>query len=169
MPRSCRLRGILALTRVAALDLTGRSWRRLPDAPMLGTGPWLVAGDKLVNPTLGGADGGQVGNWGRTYPYGGMVVPATGQWSALPDPPGGESAGAYSGASAVYLAATGAVLDITTGSWQRVPTLPGGPPAEPTVVAAGARMLVFGGAHWDRAQTKGTLSNTARVWSPDRS
>jgi len=54
------------LTRAAALNLTTRSWRRLPDSPILGTAPWIRAGDRLVNPTLGGTDGGQVGNWGRT-------------------------------------------------------------------------------------------------------
>jgi hypothetical protein len=156
------------LTRVAALDLTTRSWRRLPDSPMLGVGPWVLAGDRLVNPTLGGADGGQIGNWGRTYPYGGSVAPATGEWSPLPDPPGGESAGAHTGTTAVYTAPAGALLDITAGSWQRVPTVPGGTPGGPTVVAAGARMLVFGGVRWDRSETKGTLLNNAWIWSPAR-
>ena len=29
-------------------------------------------GGLLWNPSLGGADGGQVNNWGRAYPYGGV-------------------------------------------------------------------------------------------------
>ncbi len=156
------------LTRMAALNLDTRKWRRLPDAPMLSTHPWLTAGGTLVNPTLGGADGGQVGNWGRTYPNGGRVDPATGAWSALPDPPPGEAvgAGARTGTTAVYTGLADHVLDTTTGTWQAVPALPGGDTRGHTVVAAGIRMLVFGGARPRLSQDSAELLNTTWLWTP---
>jgi hypothetical protein len=151
-----------SLTRVAALDPDAGRWRRLPDAPMLATSPWLTAGGRLVNPALGGADGGEVGNWGRTYPFGGVLDPATGAWSPLPDPPPGDAlaSGARAGSAAVYIGLADFVLDVTTGSWQRVPAFPGGDSTGHTVVAAGDRMFVFGGAR------DGALLDAAWIWTP---
>ncbi|MBW6435036.1 hypothetical protein KZ829_14940 [Actinoplanes hulinensis] len=154
-----------ALTRAATLDLAAGSWRRLPDSEILGTGPWLAAGKELVNPMLGGADGGEVNGWGRTYPYGGGVAPATGTWSDLPKPPSGDvySAGARTGGTAVYFGSDGVVLDTTTGTWQRVPAIPGGDVTHRTVVAAGVRMLVFGGASFDGTPA---VVDDAWIWAP---
>ncbi|WP_328472748.1 hypothetical protein OHA21_10725 [Actinoplanes sp. NBC_00393] len=154
-----------SLTRAAALNLTTGSWRRLPDSTILGTGPWLTAGDQLINPTLGGEDGGKVNNWGRIYPYGGSVAPSTGVWSPLPNPPAGTStaAGARTGTTAVYLGNHGFVLDMTTGAWQPVPAIPGDDVTGRTVVAAGVRMMVFGGARWD--PTPAVVAD-AWIWTP---
>ena len=79
-----------SVTRAAALDLESGSWRRLPDSEILASGPWVTDDARLINPMLGSADGGDTNNWGRTYPYGGILDPASGRWSALPDPPDGE-------------------------------------------------------------------------------
>lgn len=157
-----------AVARAAVLDLAKRSWRRLPDSAMLSTGPWIMAGDQLVNPTLGGADGGEVGNWGRVYPNGGSVAPGSGVWSGLPNPPAGDtpSAGARTATDAVYFGVKGAVLDTTTGSWQMVSAAPDGNVTGRTIVAAGVRMLVFGGARWDAAEESATLLNDTWIWSP---
>jgi hypothetical protein len=155
------------LTRIAALNLPARTWRKLPAAPMLFTGPWLLAAGKLVNPILGGADGGEVGNWGRTYPNGGILDPATGAWSPLPSPPGGETlgAGARTETTALYPTLADTVLDTTTGRWQPVPPLPGAELTGETVVAAGTRMLVFGGAHREGSENP-PLLNTMWIWTP---
>jgi hypothetical protein len=157
-----------AVTRAAVLDWATRSWRRLPDSTMLATRPWIMAGGKLVNPTLGGADGGQVGNWGRSYPYGGSVDLAAGTWSTLPNAPASaaESAGAHTDTTAEYTAASGWVLDTATGSWQQVPALPDGHVTGRTVVAAGAEMLIFGGARWNRPRTSATLVSHTWIWKP---
>ncbi|MBG0566421.1 hypothetical protein [Actinoplanes aureus] len=154
-----------SITRAAALDLTAGSWRRLPDSAILATAPWLTAGDQLINPMLGGADGGQIGNWGRTYPYGGSVAPATGVWSALPNPPAGDppAAGARTATTAIYLGDRGVVLDTTTGAWQTVPAVPGGQVTGRTVVAAGTRMVVFGGARSDGTPA---VIGDAWIWTP---
>lgn len=154
-----------AVTRAAAFDPDTGRWRRLPDSQQLATAPWLAAGGKLVNPSLGGADGGQVGNWGRTYPHGGILDPATGTWSELPDPPGTSGGGAYSATSAVYTAHRGPVLDTATGTWRTVAPLPGGDADQRTVVAAGSRMLVFGGARWAGGADPELLAD-AWTWTP---
>jgi hypothetical protein len=58
------------------------------------------------------------------------------------------------------------VLDTTTGRWQTVPDLPGGDATGRTVVAAGVRMLVFGGARWGRSMDDVTLLDTTWIWTP---
>jgi hypothetical protein len=77
---------------------------------------WREAGE----PDARRRHGGQVGNWGRGYPYGGSVDLATGTWSTLPNAPANaaESAGAHTDTTAEYTAASGWVLDTATGSWQ---------------------------------------------------
>ena len=61
-----------SLYRAAGLDLASGSWRRLPDSEVLGWNPtWYWAGDRLINPSIGSADGGQVNNWGRSFPLAG--------------------------------------------------------------------------------------------------
>lgn len=142
------------------------AWRRLADSEILGTSPWLVTGTRLVNPTLGGADGGQVGNYGRAYPYGGVVDLPTGRWSTLPPASAGlEFAGAFDERAAVYTRPDGAVLDVARGQWIRPPALPkGSDTVGPTVVAAGRDLVVFGGAHWTSG--RGTLRDEGWIWSP---
>ncbi|WP_144127330.1 hypothetical protein [Catellatospora sichuanensis] len=155
-----------AVARAALLDPARGTWRRLPDSQQLSTGPWLVDGRRLVNPSLGGADGGQVGNWGRTYHNGGVLDPATGTWSALPDPPPAEWGGsAFNATSAVYASSSGPVLNAATGRWSVLPPLTKDEVTGHTVVAAGNRLLVFGGARWPE-QTRAELSAQTWLWAP---
>jgi hypothetical protein len=157
-----------AITRAAVLDPTTRSWRRLPDSAILSTSPWIMAGDRLVNPTVGGADGGAVGNWGRTFPDGGSVAPATGIWSALPKAPAGDlaSIGARTGTAAIYYGVAGLLLDTTTNSWLTVRAMPGPAVSGCTIVAAGVNLLVSGGARWTDPQGPGTLVDDVWLWVP---
>ncbi len=152
-----------AITRVAALAPATGSWRRLPDSGLLSTGPWLVTDGRLVNPTIGSADGGRVNNWGRAYPYGGSLDPRTGIWSPLPASPwADQAAGARGPSAAMFVDATGAVLDTADDRWRLLPALPDSHLAGATVLAAGTALLVFGGVRWNAAGTIGTLSN--RTW-----
>lgn len=154
-----------SLVRAAVFNPTARTWRRLPDGPLLFSQPWLATGGVLVNPSLGEADGGEVGNWGRSYPYGGVLDPATGRWSALPAAPPGmtQSAGVLGDRSARYLDWQGAVLDAPGRRWLSVPDPPGGDLAGRTVVAAGTDMLLFGGG---QPREGGALVDDAWIWSP---
>jgi hypothetical protein len=156
--------------RSAALNLQTGRWRRLPDAPMLNTGPWHPVGSRLVNPTLGGTDGGEINNYGRTYPFGGVIDPASGRFTPLPKAPRAkpydESAGVVTADGALYRGSEGLLLDALTDSWITIPSLPDGRAAARTTVAAGTDMFVFGGGVWPGPDGKGELINHAWLWSP---
>jgi hypothetical protein len=166
-----------ALTRAAAFDLETCAWRRLPDSDILATAPWAATAEgRLVNPALGAADGGEVNNWGRSYPYGGVLDPQTGDWSALPaapDPAEAYAVGVLTRESASYFGpGPGLVLDTT--AWRWLPVEPLGDGSEDlvtgrTVVAAGQDLFVFGGARWHTADLlHAELLNDAYAWSPSR-
>lgn len=164
------------LTRAAALDLDTGAWRKLPTGETLATGPWTLDGGRLINPTLGAADGGETGNWGRDVPYGGIFDPAAAAWDVLPDPPGGRrtdqnqttfAAGVVTAAGAAYTGDAGWVLDARAGTWTELPPLDGGDLVQGrSVVAAGRDLFVFGGARWDDSGHDATLLGRAARWSP---
>jgi hypothetical protein len=158
-----------AVTRAAALDLRTGSWRRLPDSEILASGPWVVVGGRLINPMLGGADGG-ANTWGRTYPFGGILDLASGEWSALPNPPDDEDdfgSGVLNGAASRYFGYGGWILDAARNTWLEIPPLEGEElVTDRTVVAAGADLLVFGGARWKEQSFEAALLDEAWIWSP---
>ncbi len=159
-----------SVTRAAALDLESGSWRRLPDSEILASGPWVIDDARLINPMLGSADGGDTNNWGRNYPYGGILEPASGRWSALPDPPDGEedfASGVLTESLGHYFGHRGWILDAATDTWIQVPPLANDElVTDRTVVSAGADLLVFGGARWKAQSLDATLLNDAWIWSP---
>ena len=162
-----------SLTRAAALDVDAGTWRRLPTSEILATGPWVLDHGRLINPTLGGADGGEVGNWGRTYPNGGILDPRSGAWSALPDPPRGQAemevfaAGVLTDGGGQFSGFRGWVLDAAAATWLQVPPRASDEHTTGQLVgAAGDDLFVFGGARWDAANRDATLVADAAVWSP---
>lgn len=161
-----------AITRAAAFDVESGSWRRLPDSKILATGPWVVTGHgRLVNPTTGGADGGEVNNWGRFYPLGGILDVVRGEWSDLPRPhrddPDEPAAGVLTDTGGHYFRVSGWVFDATQNDWIPIPALESDRLVTGrTPVAAGDDLIVFGGVLWDSSGTGGELSNDAFVWSP---
>ena len=54
----------------ARLDIEANHWEELPTSESISPGLWAAGHGKLVNPALGGADGGEVNGWGRWYPEG---------------------------------------------------------------------------------------------------
>ena len=130
----------------------------------------MIDGRRLINPTLGGADGGDSNNWGRSYPYGGILDPASGSWSALPNPPDGEDvfgSGVLTGSLGHYFGYRGWILDATGDRWIQVPPLDDDDlVTERTVVPAGADLLVFGGARWKPEGLDATLLDDVWIWSP---
>jgi hypothetical protein len=154
--------------RAAAYDFTTHNWRRLPDPDQLARGPWFPTGDgRLVNPTLGGSDGGEVNNWGRSLRHGGILDPAEATWSELPNAPSGDefAAGVRTRAGTYFIGASGWLLDLERRRWQRVPELPQpGLLTGHAVVGAGDDLFLFGGARW--RGTRGELTNASWLSSP---
>jgi hypothetical protein len=140
-----------SLTRVAVLELGSGRWDRLADSEMLSSAPWLLDGGRLVNPSLGGADGGAINNWGRRYPNGGILDLTDRRWSALPGGPADDalSAGVVGRRAALYGGYRGWVLDLSAGRWREVPRLDEGDNvAGRATVAAGRDLFVYGGVEW---------------------
>jgi hypothetical protein len=148
-----------------------RPRRRLPDSKTILYGYyWVRVGSRLINPALG--DGGEEYRWGR--PHGGILDPERGVWSDLPNPPKtGPSSfgvGVLTRARGHYFGSHGRVLDTTRDRWSEIPRL------EPertqiggqTVTSAGRKLLVFGGARFDRKTPRGRLLDAAWIWSPPR-
>lgn len=134
--------------RLAELDLATGKWRRLPDSDVVGVAGRAV-GDLVVFPEPGSYDGGEVDNWGRDHPAGGIFDPAAGVWSQLPEPArsdGGLSYGRTTTAGALLLTGSG-LLDPVGRTWSTVPEPPGGNLLGQAVVAGPDGLLVFGG--WD--------------------
>jgi hypothetical protein len=155
-----------SLTRAALLDVARGRWDRLPESEMLSSAPWLLDGGRLVNPSLGGADGGTTNNWGRRYPNGGILEPTDRRWSALPDGPAGDafSAGVVGLQTARFTGYQGWVLGLSSGQWQTVPRLEEGDHvAGRASVAAGRDLFVYGGVEWGPAG-HGRLLGDAWLW-----
>ena len=137
-----------AVVLAARLDLEDGTWQRYPDSEVLG-GPWQWTGDRLVNPAIGGADGGQANNWGRFYPNGGVLNPARGEWSELPHPPGGpgEFGGFTAAGDGWAVSADGWALHVASGTWVEL-RRPAAGAAETGQAAVWAddRLFVLGGS-----------------------
>jgi hypothetical protein len=155
-----------AVYRAAVLDLETRSWRRLPDSEISGYDPsWFWAGGLLVNPTLGTSDGGEVNNWGRPYPHGGILDPAQGMWSPLPDPPEpGDDFPSFAVGGAEYVSSFSSwVLHVSSGRWFELPPPPDSAHEGQAVTWAGDRLFVWGGVRWDGNEP--TILGDGWLWS----
>ncbi|GGO77755.1 flagellar biosynthetic protein FliO [Nocardioides deserti] len=159
-----------ALVQAALLEPGAATWRTLPGSDQLGGWHWSWSGTRLVDATLGGADGGEVNAFGRTIPYGGRLEPATGRWSPLPDAPPedwtDDSAWRVSAVGGRLVASGGWVYDDARETWTRL-SRPAGAPAEPgPAVWAGDVLVVHGGTDWGDDPSPGQRS-AADVWSTD--
>lgn len=144
-----------ALVHAAVLAPGASTWQPVPSGrDQLGGWHWTWTGQRLVDPTPGGADGGHVNNFGRTIPYGGALDPTPGDWQPLRGTPqeftGGWPVEALGGR---YNAVQGWIYDDGDAgrgsSWTRV-TRPDGAPDEPgRGVWIGNVLIVSGGADWD--------------------
>ena len=145
-------------------------WQELHTGDVIGYDPnWIAVGDRLMNPTPGGTDGGEVNPYGRVLPHGGILDPHGGDWSTLPDAPvDHRSEGLVDsslGDDRLLVSATGWALQPTTGSWH-IPGTPDRGPDDGAATAVGdGRLYVFGGARWD-ATMSADLLQTAWVWAP---
>lgn len=132
-----------ALYRAATIDLSTGHWSDSVTSEIVGWNPvWFWAGQQVVNPTIGSADGGGIGNWGREYPFGGTFDPRTGDWSSLPNAPSrnGDYVGVSAGDETVLVSAEGWVLDLATGRWTSLPRPPSAAEDGEAVVVAYGRL-----------------------------
>jgi hypothetical protein len=154
-----------SLVQAAVLPVGERTWRALPTSDQLGGWRWSWTGHRLVEPTLGGADGGETNNYGRVIPFGGRLDPATGTWSALPDAPDQGSGGwQVEAPGGPLMAAEGWVYDDTRGSWARLRRPPGAPDEPGSAVWADDVLLVQGGSDWNDLDAW-EVHKPADVWS----
>ena len=153
------------------LDLTDRSWQRLPDSEIVGLGgPWLRSGGLLVNPATESYDGGEVGNWGRSYPAGGILHPDTGRWSALPAkaPPQRQYLHVATVAGDGVVVTGDSVLHVRDRSWAALPDLPALHDVGSAATGwAGDRLFVWGGLRFDEEHPAGQLRSAGWTWRPD--
>ena len=157
-----------SLTRAAIFDPRTELWTRLPDSEVLtGSLAWGWAGGLVVNADTGSADGGEVNGWGRSYPYGGMLDPRTGEWQDLPEVPA--IAGPFPGLTATgdpwALSSSGLVLHVPSRSWQPVPAPANAPDGTAAVTWADDRLFVWGGVSWNGGV--GQLLGVGWIWSPE--
>ncbi|MEN9645519.1 MAG: hypothetical protein RL238_2188 [Actinomycetota bacterium] len=143
----------------ARLDLDTMTWQALGTVEMMYT-PVFAEGTRLVSPFTGGVDGGEVNNWGRTVPNGGVVDIATGAYSALPQPEPDYGMGVIGTSDAWVSNSSGSVLDLPSGRWLTVPTLPDGLDQQfgQSVTAMGVDVFTFGG------NVDNELHNASYVW-----
>lgn len=148
-----------SLVRLASFDFATSTWQRLPDSGVIGGGAVAVAG-RVVLPDTGSADGGEVGNWGRSYPMGGIYDPASGDWSALPAltdaGEGVRQAWSNTSVAGGRLLASGHLLDPVARTWELLSPPPLGNIEGQTVVAGPDGVLVFGG--WDGSRQTDRLA-----------
>lgn len=157
-----------------AAVLVDGTWRELPTGDTLGFWSVITDGDRIIDPTLGCADGGEVNNYGRCIPLGAVLDTTTGTWAELPDAPDRNakhvsSSGAFT-ADEVLLTSTGhPILDLTTNRWLSMPRIDDGDEGgnvERTVTGAGPYGFAFGSVRHDPDDYGAELLGDAWLWTP---
>lgn len=148
-----------AIVRLAELDATMTQWSSPRDTEVIGWG-MVWAGGRVVFPGTGSADGGEVNNWGRSYPFGGVLNPADGSWTELgvtDEQPTGGAPGLPALAVGETVIVADGLLDPVSGAWSPLPAVPGGEVYERGVATADGLIFVWGGATTDGLVADGYL------------
>lgn len=146
-----------SLMRLAVLDRTLTRWRRLPDSPILGSGGARYVSGRVVWPSIDSADGGEVGNWGRFYPFGAIYDPASGAWTELPAIRGRGGLSGNPVATERLVAVAGDLLDPVSLAWTAVPASPASRRTGATVVGGPDSVLCWGGSNGRLSYAEGFL------------
>ncbi|GAB3270924.1 Kelch repeat-containing protein [Microbacterium lacusdiani] len=155
--------------RLALLEPGAEAWRELPTTGSIHPEGWVWTGERLVDPALGGSDGGEADGFGEVLPYGVVVDLPGGVWSLLPDPPDAE---AFSGwlhrvEGGRYAVADGYVFDDRQGTWTALPQPDGRPTTPGDAVWAGDRLVLLGGTDWGGEHgMDGTRSDAVWIYTP---
>jgi hypothetical protein len=163
-----------SLYRAAVWHPADGSWRELPRSEIVASDPtWWWSGRRVVNATRQLVDGGEVNNYGRSYPTGGLLDPSTGEWTQLPpwreDAPGHARGIGFSGAGDDVVVSGGWALRVGARRWTPLPAEEALPTQDYAVAVASNRVVVSGGARFgDDTGPRGELSRQTWVWSlPD--
>ncbi|MEO9324467.1 hypothetical protein ABFT23_13310 [Nocardioides sp. C4-1] len=159
-----------SLVRAAVLPPGATEWRVLPASDQLGGWRWAWTGERLVDVTLGGADGGEVDGYGRVIPFGGRLDVDAGTWSPLPDAPAERTGGwPVEAPSGPVVAAEGWLYDDRTEEWATVPVPPEAPREPGPAVWVGDRLVVVGGVDWpdDAFAGSSSVPDEADLWPTD--
>ncbi len=155
--------------RSAVLDLATRTWTRLPDQREVisfGTDrSW--DGRHVVSPYLDRLDGGPTAGYGRDLQTGGLLDPATGRWSPLPEAPA-PGDGRYTAPSRGWVTAgQGLVLDTARARWLPLPDHDRAVDQGEAAAWVGDRLVVWGGGSaWVRGdRVDSPLVATGAAWS----
>lgn len=149
--------------RTATFDPSIQQWTIRSDVDFM-MAPSFAHGSELIAPFTGGLDGGDVNNWGRTVPNGGIYDLDAGEVRSLPQPEPADGMGVVGADDAWFGNMAGSVLDLSTSTWHAVPLLPDGLSQQfgATVTAMGTDLFTFGGG--GTITGEGTLHNRAFVW-----
>jgi hypothetical protein len=145
------------VVRLATFDPWAKSWELLPDTEIIGWNPTFVNG-LVVFPSLGYADGGEINNWGKGYPLGGILDPTDWSVTALPgsseDERGAIRAGAVVGQNVIV---SDFLLDPVTGTMTPIPALPEERLLERTIIGGTDSLFVWGGSAGTENTSSGYL------------
>lgn len=150
-----------SVVRLAELSGDLSTWGAPRETEVIGWGP-VAAGGRVVFPELGSADGGEVNNWGRSYPMGGVYDPADGSWDGLPDidePDRPTRLPAIAVGDRVVVG--DGLLDPVDGGWEALPDQPWGDLYEQAVASGGGVLFVWGGATAEENVADGYLLRPA--------
>lgn len=152
---------------VQGASLFSGEWQAIPDSDQL-YAPMTRLGDSLYAPFGGGADGGDVGNWGRTVPNGGSYALETQTWSSLPTPTPEDLMGVVSADGTAVFGVKGSILDVDTGTYSTIPTLPDGIGDQfgQGIANGDGAVFTFGGGYSDAINGGLGVHGRAFVWRP---
>ncbi|HVF19273.1 MAG TPA: hypothetical protein VNA14_03410 [Mycobacteriales bacterium] len=156
--------------RAATYDPSTSTWRALPETKQVISGDLSPVwdGTRLLNPSPGGADGGETNGYGRTLPHGGRLDVETGRWSPLPETTLERRVGrGVTAVSPAYAALGSIVLDVAADRWLALPDRPDAVEQGHAAQWVGSRLVVWGGATYD-ADGRSTLSAAGSIWTPPR-
>ncbi len=149
------------------LDLDSMRWGPVTKSDQIGGWQWTWTGKRLVDPSLGGADGGETNPYGRTIPYGGAFDPETQRWTHLDNVPGESTGGWTAEALAGPLAATGGwVYDDRERTYSKLLQPAGAPPDPGSAIWADGKLIVVGGVDFSKGMTEDALSDKAWIYDP---
>ncbi len=148
-------------------------WTALPNSSVtVDVQVWWAVGSTVVSPLGGRGRPGADGAPAETYPYGGILDLAVGQWAPLPEPvprhpratTGDPLLWAQAGGRETVVSGAN-VLHVPTGRWYRL-----APPSdlrdlvEPTVTWAGDRLFVWAAIEAPGASADAPLRTTGWTW-----